>query len=66
MKRTKKSTAQLSFLEPGTRWSDLPLDTRQKIVALLAQLLVHTPTSPPDDSVAPTAAREVSDPPQEN
>ena len=62
MKRTQRSTTQLSFLEPRIRWSDLPPDTRQKIVDLLAQLLVQAHPSPTGDTVASAEVHQVSDP----
>ncbi len=57
--RKHQAPAQLSLFEPRTRWCDLPLDTRQRAVDLLAQLLgqnVALPTHQTD--LASVAARE--------
>ena len=41
MKRRKLHTDQLSLLVKRLRWSDLPDDSRHKVVHRLAQLLIQ-------------------------
>jgi hypothetical protein len=41
MKRRKRRPRQLSLLEPRAHWSNVPGDTRQKVVDGLAQLLIQ-------------------------
>jgi hypothetical protein len=65
MKRTQLSAAQRSFFEPCQRWSALPLDTRRKLVVLLAELLAHSPVSPTDPAGASSTAQQSTTPSQE-
>jgi hypothetical protein len=41
MKRRKRRPQQLSLLEPRAHWSNVPDDTRHKVVDGLAQLLIQ-------------------------
>ncbi len=41
MKRMKRRPQRLSLLEPRAHWSNVPDDTRQKVVDGLAQLLIQ-------------------------
>jgi hypothetical protein len=40
-RRKRRPQQQLSLLEPRAHWSNVPADTRQKVVDGLAQLLVQ-------------------------
>ena len=64
MKRNKHDP--LPLFEPPARWSNLPLDTRQKVVDRLAQLWVRLQQLPTQETtLIPDGIRQETDTTQE-